>query len=83
MVVLLDLDEEATEGPHTSDLQDLRRYLTCPEGQQSQKVEGQQSQKDIDEEQVDIRLNPNVGGFSSAVACYPYVYDGTQKDTEV
>jgi len=75
MVVLLDLDEEATEGPHTSDLQDLRRYLTCPEGQQSQ--------KDIDEEQVDIRLNPNVGGFSSAVACYPYVYDGTQKDTEV
>ena len=63
MVVLLDLDEEGIEGRHSSDLQDIRQYRFRHEERRTDAEQGTA--------ESGARSNPNTGGFSSALACYP------------
>jgi len=65
MVVLLDLDEADVEKP-SIDEQYRRRHL---QGETSQAEQAATAATPLE----DDRVNPNVGGFSAALACYPYV----------
>jgi len=63
MVVLLDLDEDDVDKP-SIDEQYRRQHL------QGKPLAAEQAAAALPE---DDRINPNVGGFSAALACYPYV----------
>lgn len=60
MVVLLDLDEDAVDDPSLDE--HYRRRL-----------QGDTSTEDVPTQAVveDDRFNPNLGGFSAMLACYP------------
>lgn len=62
MVVLLDLDENDVDKP-SIDERYRRQHL------QGETLEAVQATSALE----DDRVNPNVGGFSAALACYPYV----------
>jgi len=64
MVVLLDLEEDDVDKP-SIDEQYRRRHL---QGETSQAEQASAAASLEDD-----RVNPNVGGFSAALACYPYV----------
>lgn len=64
MVVLLDIDEDDVEKP-SIDEQYRRRHLQGETSQAEQATAASSPEND--------RVNPNVGGFSAALACYPYV----------
>jgi len=62
MVVLLDLDEDDVDKP-SIDEQYRRQHL---QGRQP-------AAEQVAALPEDDRINSNVGGFSAALACYPYV----------
>lgn len=68
MVVLLDLDQDAFE-PHADPLRLPGHYPPSIKNLVTKAIVEEQQLQVVDQ----CRPEPNINGFSAALACYPYV----------
>ncbi len=69
MVVLLNLDDEHAFEPHADPLRLAGRYPPAVKNLVTKAVVEEQLLQVVDQR----RPEPNINGFSAALACYPYV----------